>query len=463
MPAVYLVHGQEMLVEQTTRQLSSRLLDGAQRQMCCEKVDGANEHLPDVIERLNTYALLGGPKIVIFAEAKLFEGKSSDQRIVERVADAWDENDVNKAARQFLSLCGQLEIDLEDALERDNDHAALKNLRALVGTDAVAKLVARCQSEGWRPVASSDQAGALQQAIESGFPRQHYLIVTVHARVPKNLKLYKAFRDHGAVIDCCIPQGERRSDKAAQETVLRRALDELLAASGKQMSPAAFQYLCKLTGFDPRTFAQNVEKLVNYAGERIEITEEDILAVVKRTKTDPVFELTNAVADRKLKPSLFYAQALLEAKWHPLQILSALANQMRKLLVAKSFTSGTYGKSWAPGMRYPQFQNAVMPAVEAFDRQSRNETAAWQATIPSEPNKGRSSKKEATDVVLAANPKSPYPVYQTLLKSDNFTLEELFTALQKLNRADLLLKSSAQDNALILKKAIMEICTANRQ
>jgi DNA polymerase-3 subunit delta len=458
LPAVYLIHGQEMLVEQSTQQLSSKLLDGASAQMCCEKVDGIDENLPGVIERLNTYALLSGPKIVIFTEAKLFEGKANYQQIVGRVADAWDGKDMNQAAKQFLSLCARLEIDLDEAPHGHDDRGALKELRRRLGSTAIEKLSAICQSQGWRPAATGDLKTTLQLAIEKGFPQGHYLVVTVHAKVPKNLKLYKTFRDHGAVIDCNIPQGERRSDKTAQEAVLRRTLDDLLAATGKQMSPGAFQYLCRFTGFDPRTFVQNIEKLVDYAGERKEITEEDIHAVVKRTKVDPVFELTNAVADRNPAQSLYYAQALLDAKWHPLQILSALANQMRKLLVAKSFISGTYGKSWVPGMRYPQFQNSVMPAIEAHDKQSRDRSAAWQTTISAETADGRSSTKSSTDIVLAANPRSPYPVYQTLLKSDNFSLQELIAALQILNQADLGLKSSAQDHALILKKAMMEIC-----
>jgi DNA polymerase-3 subunit delta len=464
LPGAYLIHGQEMLVEQSTRQLSTRLLDGASVQMCCEKVDGAIENLPDVIERLNTYALLGGPKIVIFTEAKLFEGKAQHQQLVDRVADAWEGNDMAQAAKQFLSLCGRLEIDLTGAVGGHRDHEAMKSLRVRLGSDAIEKLVAQCQSEGWQPAAAGDQAAALQRAIERGFPEGHYLVVTVHTKVPKNLKLYKAFRDHGAVIDCNVPMGERRADKTAQEAVLRRTLDELLAAAGKKMSPGAFQYLCRFTGFDPRTFAQNVEKLIDYAGKRASITEEDIQAAIKRTKADPVFDLTNAVADRNLAQSLFYTQALLEAKWHPLQILSALANQMRKLLVAKSFATGTYGKSWAAGMGYPQFQNNVMPAIEAHDKHYRDKVAGWQETSGAAPGKGRGINKATTDVAVAANPKNPYPVYQTLVKSHNFSLQELIVSLQTLNQADLGLKSSAQDHALILKRAIMKICgIASRQ
>ena len=460
LPAVYLIHGQEMLVEQSTQQLSAKLLDGAPAQMCCEKVDGVIENLSGALERLNTYALLSGPKIVVFADAKLFEGKANVQQMAERVIDAWDGNDINKAAKQLLNLCGRFDIDLDSATHGHQSNTALKVLRGRLRTDTIAKLVAHCQSKGWAPSVTGDQVADLQRAIEKGFPQDHYLIVTVHAKVPKNLKLYKSFREHGAVIDCNIPQGERRSDKAAQEAVLRLTMDELLADAGKKISPGAFQYLCRFTGFDPRVFAQNVKKLVDYAGEKKEITEEDIHAVVKRTKADPVFDLTNAVADRSLSQSLFYTQALLNAKWHPLQILSALVNQMRKLLVAKSFTSGSYGKSWMRGMSYPQFQNTVMPAIEAHDKQSRAQSAAWQEAFSGRGAKGRGSKKGTSDIVLAVNPKSPYPVYQTLLKSDKFSLRELTDAMRILNRADLQLKSSGQDHTLVLKGAIMEICGA---
>ncbi len=458
LPAVYLIHGQEMLVEQSARQLSHKLLDGADAQVCSEKVDGVMENLPGVLERLNTYALLSGPKIIIFAEAKLFEGKANHQQVAERVADAWDANDVNQAAKQFLGLCGRFDIDMDSARHGHQGNDALKALRGRLGTEAVEKLVDYCHAQGWTPSAAGDQLADLQRAIEKGFPQGHSLIVTVHVKVPKNLKLYKTFRDQGAVIDCNIAQGERRSDKAEQEAVLRHTLDELLAAADKQMSPGAFQYLCRFTGFDPRTFAQNVEKLIDYAGERKEISEEDIHAVVQRTKSDPVFELTNAVADRNLSQSLFYAQALLNAKWHPLQMLSALVNQMRKLLIAKSFTTGSYGKTWVRGMSYPQFQNTVMPAVIAHDKAARDQSEAWQQSTGLDSSKKRGGKKGTSHVVLAANPKSPYPVYQTLLKSEKFSLQELTDALFKLNRADLRLKSSGQDHTLVLKQLIMDIC-----
>lgn len=397
-PDVYLIHGQEMLVEKCTEQLVVELLDGQSPDLCCEKIEGVAENLTDALERLNTFSLLSNTKIVLFKETKLFEGRGNPQRLVKQIADAWNNAD------------------------------------------------------------SGDHVEILRQAIERGFAQHHYLIATVYSKVPKNLKLYKSFQEHGVVIDCNIPLGERRSDKAAQEAVLRDTMNALLAKAGKRLSPRAFQSLCRLTGFDLRTFVQNVEKLIDYTGDRAEMTEEDIRAVLRRTKVDPVFELTNAAADRNLIQALFFLKTLLDAGWHPLQILAALANQMRKLLIAKSFATSEYGKCWTRGMTYPQFQRTVMPAIEAHDQQLREQNTDWLEKSAQKSKKAKNGGKGASDVVLAVNPKSAYPVYQTLLKADKYTPQELVNAMARLNQADLQLKSTGQDAAMILKKTLMGIC-----
>lgn len=455
---VYLIHGQEMLVEQSAGKLLDGLLKGQPQDLCCEKVEGLLENLPDVLERLNTFALLSGPKIVLFKDAKLFEGRSHHQQMPEQIIEAWQGDDVHRAAKLFLNWCRRLDVDLDTIYLGSSESEPLKTLVGPLGTDGVEKLAHYCRSQGWKHSNGSDHLVVLQRALERGFPQDHFLIVTVHSRVPKNLKLYKAFQTNGVVIDCNIPLGERRSDKMAQEAVLRDTLDDLMAKVKKRLSPGAFQSLCRLTGFDPRTFVQNVQKLIDFTGDRLEITQEDIQIVLRRTKADPIFELTNALADRDIGQTLFYLNALLNSKWHPLQILSALANQMRKLLVAKSFTAGEYGGRWARGMTYPQFQKSVLSAVVDYDNHSREQTNRWHDASTQNKRKGRAKIKEIQDIALAANPKSPYPVYQTLVKSDNYTLQELVESLGRLNRADLRLKSTGQDAGMILRNTVIEIC-----
>ncbi len=455
---VCLIHGQDVLVAQCCEQVVEVLLAGHQRDLCVQAMDGAAENVPNLLEELNTFSLLGGPKIVVFKEAKLFESRSGYQQLVDQIVAAFDAEEMDTAARYYLSLCSRLDLDPGEPRQGAGGQAPIKALIGELGSQGVDQLAAHCMSSGLSATISKGYVETLLQAIEKGFPPGHHLIVTVGAKVPKNLKLYKAFRDIGLVVDCNVPTGERRVDKAAQEQVLRQTADQLLAKSGKQLPGPVFQALCRLTGFDLATFVQNVKKLIDYIGDRPAIAAADLDAVLERTKVDPVYELTNAVAERNLYQSLFYASTLLGAGWHPLQILAALANQMRKLLVAKDFTCSQWGRQWIRGMAYPQFQKDIMPAIQAYDQHVRELAAAWHE-VPDNPDKKAKAKKEkAPDVALAPNPGNAYPVYQTVLKSEKYTFDEILNAMGTLSQADIRLKSTGQDPAMVIKKTIMDIC-----
>jgi DNA polymerase-3 subunit delta len=300
------------------------------------------------------------------------------------------------------------------------------------------------------PQAAEEHQGALLQAIEKGFPQNHHLLITVNARVARNTRLYKIVDERGVIIDCTVPGGERRADKIAQESVLRQAMDELLGRSGKQAGPGFFQALCRTTGFDLRTFSHNIEKLIDYTGARREIGVDDIDAVLSSTRAEPVFELTNAVADRNTIKALASLNTILSAGWHPLQVLAALANQIRKLLVAKDFMMGPHGRGWSAGMSYQQFQNQVLPAIQAFDQEIGRTIDTWQEDVP--------AKNKPAALSLAPNPKSAYPVYQTLLKADKFSRQELLQAMEQLSQADLQLKSSGPQADRVIKKTVAGIC-----
>jgi DNA polymerase-3 subunit delta len=460
LPGIFLVHGQEMLVEQSVESLVGKLLHGASRDLCCDIVEGLAEKIPDVLAQLNTFSMMADCKVVIFKEAKLFEGRANQQRLAEQIIEAWEEEDLERAARSLLDLCGQLDLHPDQIAGASPAIEPWRRLYEGIGGQGLEKLVQLAADRGWRPTSGGNGQETLQAAIAKGFAHRHHLIVTVHAKVPRNLKLYKTIRDHGWIIDCNVPMGERRADRMAQEGVLRQALETIIGPTGKRLQAGAFGTLCRLTGFDLRTFVQNAEKLIDFTGERADITAEDVNTLLRRTKSDPIFELTNAVADRNLKQALFFLHSLLDGRLYPLQILAALANQIRKLLIAKAFTQSQQGKCWTVGMAYAQFQSGVMPAIAEFDRRTRDMSLEWQSSSDGAENGKAGKQKTGHDIVLAPNAKNPYPVYQTLLKSDKYTRKELLAAMVLLNQADLRLKSSSQDATLVLDKTVMEICGA---
>ncbi|MFZ1983491.1 MAG: hypothetical protein WAU91_03705, partial [Desulfatitalea sp.] len=395
-----------------------------------------------------------------FKEAKLFDAAGGHQRLMDQIQEAHASDQLERAAKMLLNLCARMGLDLFSAGPAAHIPAEMQPLQNALGEESLSQLIDHCRTQGWSAAAADDPIQALILAIEKGFPDRHFLVITTSAKVPKNRKFYKVLQSHGVIIDCNVPLGERRADKMAQEAVLKQIWESRLQAAGKRMPPALFAQLCQLTGFDPATFRDNIDKLIDYTGPRKEITGADMEAVLSRTKSDPIYELTNAMADRNVVSALFFLNTLLKADWHPLQILSALANQLRKLLVAKDFTLSEHGRVWRAGMAYPQFQAMVLPAIQAFDTLIAAQAHAWQAQAsqPEESKGATGSKRDSFDLALASNPGNAYPIYQTLLKSDNYGYKELVSAMAQLSGTDLRLKSSGQDATLLMKNAIMTIC-----
>jgi DNA polymerase-3 subunit delta len=197
-------------------------------------------------------------------------------------------------------------------------------------------------------------------------------------------------------------------------------------------------------------------------GPRTDITAEDVQAVLTRSKKDPIYEFTNAVTDRDRDRAFFFLKSLLDGGMHALQALSAIVNQVRKLLLAKGFTESASGAVWHQGCSFPQFQKSVMPAVVQHDRELLALLESWERDLAEPPVEGTKKKKAkakaATDLVLAKNPGNAFPVYQLIKKSDGFSRDELLRAIELLSQTDSQLKSAALDARLILERLIWQIC-----
>jgi DNA polymerase III subunit delta len=461
---VCLIHGEQVLVEQCLQALIVHLLAGASGEIHCETLDGLAENIPDALERVNTYAMVAGPRVVVFKDAKLFDtGSGGHQRLVDQIREAFEAADMSRAGKMFAQLCGRLGLEAAGLGRTGVWPTELQPLCDAVGEDGLSRLIEHCGTREGVDTAALDYLQILTQAIEKGFPSGHHLVIAANTKVPKNRRFYKIVQSIGLIVDCHVPLGERKADKGAQDLVLKGIMDAALKKAGKRMQPGLFGKLQQLTGFDPLTFRGNIEKLIDFCGKRDEITATDVDAVLRRTKSDPLYELTNAVAERNTSAALFFADTLLNADWHPLQIVAALANQVRKLLVAGDFAASDLGRAWNPGMAYPHFQQSVLPAIQAFDAR----IAALQESrrVSGAPDDGTEKKragKGAAEFALVSNPANAYPVFQTMIKSRNFTCEELIQILERLSETDIRLKSTGQNAALVIRTTVISICAVKQ-
>ncbi len=323
----------------------------------------------------------------------------------------------------------------------------------------IKKLCSYCVERKLSVPESGDDAQRLKNAIEKGFPKNNFLFITTDT-VDKRKALYKTIKKFGTVIDCAIPKGNRKADIDAQRRFLQQHTRQLLRKQNKQIDPQAFELIFKMTGFDLRAFNANLEKLVDYAKDRDSITSDDVNAVLIRTRQDPIYELTGALSDRDTLKTLHYMSSLLSAGFHYLQVLTAMTNQIRKLLVIKDFQESKYGSSWHPGTSYDQFRQKVIPAIVKYDEDLIEKMAFYQEAV-----KGRfdspelkKKKKPATDLIIVKNPNNPYPVFQQFLKSKKYSKQDLCTAFEILSAADVKLKTTGQPPSVVLEEAIFKIC-----
>lgn len=318
------------------------------------------------------------------------------------------------------------------------------------------------------PGFSKEDIDAFQEFIKKPFPGGHSLVVTTE-NADRRRSLFKTVKEIGLVVDCTVPKGSRRDDKTRQAVILRQTMESVLDTSGKGINGDAMNMLMERTGFDPATLSDNLEKLVSFIGERTVITAEDVATMVKRTRKDAIFELTNAVCDRNAAISLFYLKSLLNAGFHPLQIVMALSNQFRKLVRVKFFVQNfqKMGKPcWQPGSSYNWFRQYTMPVIEQSDAELSAMVGDWDsaltvhADLKESKRAGRPKKnKNLTDLLIAPDVKNTFPVFNTFLKTDNFSPQELKQAVIWLSEVDLKMKISANDPEVVLDNLILRLCT----
>ena len=455
-PAITLIYGEESLCQKAFDAVMGKLMPDSEKAVGVESYDGGEASIGTVLGSLNTYALLSDTKVVALHNARLFYSVNARPGLQEKMIEAGKKGDVKKAARPFLNLMALEGLAFEDL----NAATQIKKIVEVVDGQPpqwFVHLLDYCRDKGLKVPDKRDDADLLNAAMEKGFPPGHRLLITTDV-VDRRKRLFKAVGEQGLVVDCSVPKGETRSDRQTREALMRAAMEEALDKAGKTITGDARQRAMRWTGFDLRTLAANLEKLISFVGDRQTIEDEDVTAVLQRTRKDPIFEFTNAVADRDLTGALYRMQNLLDDGLHPLQLLAAVANQLRRLLLAKEYTVRDGGRSWSDHMAFPQFKTGSFKDVLARDEALAGLQQSWDGMLRSDGTEKGRKKTASSDLVLAKNPRSPFPVFQTLKKAQNYTLEELTAGMIRLNDTDRRMKSTGQDPRMLLEAQLIGLC-----
>lgn len=431
---VYLLYGDEYLFKSAYRILLDALVPSPKAQSSnCEKLDGTSVSIHEIVEHMQTFSLFPGRKVLVVLGAGVFHSRTGSDELLLKSKEAFQKGDMKKALRYFVEVLNMVDMSVQDI--RDMGLNAFFEKTSVQDNSGenddlwINQLVDFCTKEPVPILGHEDDGMVLCDAIEHGLPVGNCLILAVEL-VDKRKRLYKTINKAGVIVDCSISKGTRAAELRQQKEILKAHLTKTLRCADKTVAPGTFQALFERTGANLRNFDSEIEKLISFVGESKTVTVDDVERASEKSREDPVYELANAVGERGMCKALSNVDGLLKANLFPLQVLSAVTNQIRKLILSKAVINKLPRGKWKKNMNYAVFQRTVLPEIG----------------------------KHQSD--LTGGKTHPFVLYKTFTHSENYSFEQLTKGLEYCLDADRSLKTSRQPPKLILEDLVIKICSS---
>ena len=184
------------------------------------------------------------------------------------------------------------------------------------------------ENSGFFKNATSELAEYMKDIPETTY------FVFVETELDKRSKLFKAVKDKGRIVELA------RQD----EKTLVRWIYGNVKKEGKQITESSIYYLLSKCGTDMENLQKEMEKLFCYTLDKEVIQIEDIDTICTTQITNEIFDMVNAVAEKKQKRALDRYYDLLALKEPAMRILYLLSRQFRLLMEVKEMTGQGYDK-----------------------------------------------------------------------------------------------------------------------
>lgn len=220
-------------------------------------------------------------------------------------------------------------------------------------------------------------------------------LVFIADKIDKRRKFYQDFSKAGQLVQF----------KALYDNQLPSFVKDQAAELGFSMTEDALGRFCTRVGTQLQEVHGELLKLRTYLGERTLVDVKDVEAIVSDTRAESIFDLTNAVGQRKAAVALRLLKRLLDDGVAPLVVLAMLVRHFRQL---------------------------------------------WKASELLQQGTARNALPRALGI-------NPYFLDGVVAQSRHFSDEEYRRAFNILLDADLALKSSGSHPSAILERVLMQL------
>ncbi len=272
-----------------------------------------------------------------------------------------------------------------------------------------------------------ERLAALVPFLQS-FPWGAVRLLITAGKVDKRRSFYKALDKLGGVeyfpeLSLDTPNWMGRMAETA---------GHLLGESGKRIDPDTLSTLIAMVGPNVRQLHQEVEKLILFLGDRVDVRGADLEAVVSRNRQARAFALGDALGERNL-PELL--KALGEELWglrterkkNEIGLLYGLISKIRGMLLAKELIREGWLKS---DLDYGRFK----------------------AQLGSLADKPLPEDRRFNPRVI-----NSFVLFRAAQQARNYSTEELVAAMERLLECNQQLVGSSLPEALVLQRALVGI------
>jgi len=423
---VFLVHGQEYLVQRCAEALVDALLCEEERPFNLSVLDGENEDSSNTMHLLSSYPMFPGLRLVWVKGSRAFLSRNTAKELFEKARKAVEEGSTAEALKHLAGMCAFADVpESDDVSWKSLHHLEAERWFRVFGFHKTSEddswmrnLVESAPAEV-RIGSGNLQTDVLEEGLEKGFAGRNILMLTA-AAVDRRKRLYKLISQAGLIIDCSMDREASRKGRERRQDLILNQMKEQLAEAGKEISPDARALFLEWAGTELRSLTLELEKLIVYAGEERTIQGRHVEAVVCRTREEAVFEIMETLAERDLVRSQDVLQKLLDQGLYPLAILKVIGEEVRRLLWAKV-------RLPEDALSFDRFQRDVLPKLDDADR-------------------------------VVCGKLAPYALYLLARYAVRFSGEELRYLLGKVLETDVRLKTGAGEPRGLLLSLLTDIC-----
>ena len=188
------------------------------------------------------------------------------------------------------------------------------------------KRVIVVENTGWFKTSEDTFASYLETVCDTT------VMVCVEAEINKRTKTYKAAEKAGL----CVEFGDPSED------VLKRWLWKKVTQEDKKMTDRALQVFIEMTGPNMENMQKELEKLLCFCLEKEVIEVGDVEAICTRQIADQVFDMINAMAEKRQLQAMDLYYDLLALKVPPARILALIVRQFNLLYQVKEMKGKGY-------------------------------------------------------------------------------------------------------------------------